>query len=47
MAEPKSILGPAQPLTQGYFGLCSMRGPRIVGSWHAQVPRARRGVPSP
>jgi hypothetical protein len=33
-------------MTQGYFGFCSMEGPRIVGSWRAQAPRMRWGVPS-
>jgi len=44
---PKFILGPAQPMIQGYFESCSMRGSRIVGSWQAQGPRACWGVPSP
>jgi hypothetical protein len=45
-AGPKSILGPAQPMTQDYFGFCSMRGPRKVGSWRARAPCVRWGVPS-
>jgi Pyruvate/2-oxoacid:ferredoxin oxidoreductase delta subunit len=42
-AVPKFILGPAQPMTQGYFDFYSMRGLRIVGSWRAQAPL----VPNP
>jgi hypothetical protein len=45
--EPKSILGPAQPMTQDYFGFCRKRGPRIVGSWRAQAPCMRCGCAKP
>jgi len=33
-------------MTQCYFGFYSMRGPRIVWSWHAQMSRVRRGEPN-
>jgi len=45
--EPKSILGPAQPMTQDYFGFCRKRGPRIVGFWRAQAPYVRCGCAKP
>jgi len=43
----KSILGPAHPMTQDYFGFRIMQGSRIVGSWHAQAPCVRWVEPSP
>ena len=44
--EPKSILGPARPITQNYFETCNMWGSRIVWYWRAQVPHVPKGISS-
>jgi len=43
----KSILGPAQLMTQGYFGFCRMLGPRIVGSWGCPSATCTLGCQAP
>jgi hypothetical protein len=54
LAALKSILGLVLPMTQGYFGCCSLRDPRIVGSWRSPsatcalvLPAHRQAIQAP